>query len=270
MKRRLVIRPGAIGDLVASLPALEYLKAESGYLEVWCASQNVPLVLFAGRVAAISSTGIDWVGLEGVEPPPSVLRTLAGFDDIVSWYGSNRPAFREAVRGFPIRFLAALPPEDGNVHAADFYLRQVGGTGIAVPRILCSAAKGDFAVIHPFSGSKRKNWPLERFRAVAAWLERRKIPVRWCAGPEEDLPAAIRIRDIYDLACWLSQARLFIGNDSGISHLAAAAGAPVLALFGASDPAIWAPRGPSVRVISAASLEDIDVGQVTLAAGALL
>src|SRR5674476_1158977 len=55
------------------------------------------------------------------------------------------------------------------------------------------------------------------------------------------LPGAVRIDDLYELACWLAKARVFIGNDSGITHLAAAVGTPVLALFGPTDPEVWAP-----------------------------
>jgi ADP-heptose:LPS heptosyltransferase len=58
----------------------------------------------------------------------------------------------------------------------------------------------------------------------------------------------VHIDDLYELARWLAQARLFVGNDSGITHLAAAVGTPVLALFGPTDPAVWAPRGPHVQV----------------------
>jgi heptosyltransferase-3 len=72
------------------------------------------------------------------------------------------------------------------------------------------------------------------------------MPVRWCAGPQEELPDAVRIDDLYELACWLSRARLYIGNDSGISHLAAAVGTPAIVLFGPTDPTVWAPRGSRV------------------------
>jgi ADP-heptose:LPS heptosyltransferase len=76
------------------------------------------------------------------------------------------------------------------------------------------------------------------------------MPVRWCSGPEDPpLENAVRIGNLYELGCWLAGARLYIGNDSGITHLAAAAGTPVLALFGPSDPAVWAPRGPHVRAV---------------------
>jgi heptosyltransferase III len=134
----------------------------------------------------------------------------------------------------------------------DFYLEQVASlvpcSSDAIPRIPCNQPRERFAVIHPFSGSPRKNWPLEKFRAVARGLER-TLAVYWCSGPEDPpLENAVRIDDLYELACWLSRAALYIGNDSGITHLAAAAGTPVLALFGPTDPEIWGPRGPNVRI----------------------
>jgi heptosyltransferase-3 len=249
--RRLIIRPGALGDLVVSLPALECLGTD--YVEIWVPGPLVPLVRFASRVRSIHSTGIDLLGV--TETPPGLLDDLAGFDSIVSWYGANRPEFVQLVEGLrlPFQFFPALPREGPGRHATDFYLDQVRTivhcTVDPVPRIACdSAVREDFAVIHPFSGSPRKSWPLEKFRALAARLER-VMPVRWCAGREDPpLEGAVHIDDLYDLACWLAKARLYIGNDSGVTHLAAAAGTPVLALFGPSDPAVWAPRGDHVRV----------------------
>ena len=245
-----MIRPGAIGDFIVSLPALECLRSD--YLEVWVSPPNVPLVRFADRVRSIPSTGLDLLGV--AQPPTVLLDELRGFDSIVSWYGANRPEFRELIHSLnlPCVFFPALPPQGAATHAADFYLDQVRGlcarASDGVPRISCPAAPADFAAIHPFSGSARKNWPLEKFRRLAHGLER-IMPVRWCAGPEDPpLPGAVRIDNLYGLACWLASARLYIGNDSGITHLAAAVGTPVLALFGPTDPAVWAPRGPHVRV----------------------
>ena len=59
-----------------------------------------------------------------------------------------------------------------------------------------------------------------------------------------------RFDDLYKLACWLAGAKVYIGNDSGPTHLAAAVGTPVIALFGPTDPAIWAPRGDNVHIVS--------------------
>jgi len=87
------------------------------------------------------------------------------------------------------------------------------------------------------------------------------MPVRWSAGPEENLEGAVRIANLYELAGWLRSARVYIGNDSGITHLAAAAGAPVVAIFGPTDPAVWAPRGDRVQLV-AGKLDEISVGQV--------
>lgn len=265
--RRLLIRPGAIGDCILALPAMEFLRCD--YLEVWVAAPNVPLVRFADRVRSIGSTGLDMVGIPDREPAPELLECLAGFDEIVSWYGTARAEFREAVAGLPFRFLPALPEEGARRHAADYYLAQVGGCGPAIPRLDCPRWQGGFAVIHPFSGSAKKNWPLERYRELARVLGAR-MPVRWCAGPEEPLEGAVRFADRYELACWLAGARLHIGNDSGITHLAAAVGAPVVALFGPTDPAVWAPRGPRVQIVATAKpgepVESIPVSRVAEAA----
>lgn len=252
--RRLLIRPGAIGDCILSLPALEALTSD--YTEVWVAQPNVPLIRFADAVSSISSTGLDLLEIEGPARCAPLVERLGGFDLIVSWYGAAREEFRSVVRalGLPFYFLPALPATTGR-HAVDFYLEQVRPLALrdvpAVPRIPTPAVPANFAVIHPFSGSRRKNWPLERFREVARRLEE-FLPVAWCAGPEEELDEARRFDDLYELACWLAGARLYLGNDSGITHLAAAAGTPVVAVFGPTDPRVWAPRGERVRVVATA------------------
>jgi heptosyltransferase-3 len=264
---RLIIRPGGIGDCILSLPAMEFLRADR--TEVWVTSRNVPLVRFTGSVRSIASTGLDLLGIPGRDAPPRVLDRLAEFDSIVSWYGGNRPEFRAAVAGLPFRFLAALPESEPTLHAADFFLRQVApASAPAVPRIECPrTGPGGFVAMHPFSGGPRKNWPLERFREVARRLD---LPVRWCAGPEEPLEGAVRFDNLYDLACWLASADSYIGNDSGITHLAAAAGTPLVALFGPTDPAIWAPRGECVSVVATPtpgqSMDRIGVEEVLAAA----
>jgi heptosyltransferase III len=251
VKRRLIIRPGAIGDFILTLPAIESLKAD--YVEVWAASQNLPLARFAHRTRSIASTGLDMLEFG------QLIAELGNFDSIVSWYGTNRPEFRAAVQNLPFEFHAAIPPDDCGMHATDYYASQVGCPIPAIPRIDCPRTDGGFAVIHPFSGSPKKCWPLERYQELARRLP---MPVRWCAGPEEQLPDVVRFDNLYELACWLATARLYIGNDSGITHLAAAVGTPVIALFGPTNPRIWAPRGPEVHVIAKDSLDLITVDEV--------
>jgi heptosyltransferase III len=234
---------------------MEHLRSD--YTEVWVPTAIVPLIRFA-EARAIATTGIDSLGLAGVDPPAALMARLRQFDSIISWYGSNREEFREQMRqlGLPFQFLAALPDPCARIHAADFFLRQAGGESVpAVPKIECEPSeRADFAVIHPFSGSAGKNWPLNRFREVAARLA---LPVRWCAGPEEGLEGAERFENLYDLACWLATARVYVGNDSGITHLAAAVGTPVVAIFGTTDPSVWAPRGERVRVVSGNAVDQV-------------
>ena len=156
--------------------------------------------------------------------------------------------------GCRVTFFPALPPGGAGIHATDFYLEQARGiTDVhkrrhsAHPLRRCTRGfRGDPPV----------------FRQSGEELAAREVPGAGAetgahdAGPlvrrsgRSSAPQRVcaRIADLYDLACWLASARLYIGNDSGITHLAAAAGAPVLALFGPTDPAVWAPRGPNVRV----------------------
>jgi heptosyltransferase III len=241
--KRLLIRPGAIGDLILSLPALEAARGE--YTEVWAPRPALPLIRFADRVRAIADTGLDLVGV--VEDASTA--ALEGFDSIYSWYGYHRPEFRDAVRRMPFTFFPALPPPEGVPH-------------IPVP----PAPRSDFAVIHPFASGRHKRWALENFHTVA---ERLGVPVRWCAGPEDQLDGAQRFDNLYDLAGWLATARLYIGNDSGIGHLAAAVGVPVVAIFLATDPAVWAPRGDHVTVLQNPSIEDVVTAAVHRLGGRL-
>jgi heptosyltransferase-3 len=230
--RRLLIRPGAIGDVILSLPELEAARAD--YTEVWAQRAVLPLLRFADRTRAIIDTGLDLVGVrDGAQ-----VAALESFDSIYSWYGANRLEFREAVRHLPFTFFQALPVQT-----------------LAVPRIVVPPAPiEDFAAIHPFSGGAKKNWPLDLYRAAAIRLD---FPVKWCAGPEEPLEDAIRFDDLYELGCWLATARVYLGNDSGISHLAAAVGVPVVAIFVATDPRIWAPRGSRVIVLENPTVDQV-------------
>lgn len=232
--RRLLIRPGAIGDVILSLPALEAASAE--YTEVWAPRPVLPLIRFADRTRAIIDTGLDLVGVREDARVPA----LEDFDSIYSWYGSGNPAFRDAVSHLPFTFFAALPPPSEGIS-----------------RILTPPQPiEDFAVIHPFASSPAKRWPMGSFRAMGAALG---IPVKWTAGPEEVFPEAVRFDDLYELACWLACARVYIGNDSGIAHLAAAVGTPVVAIFLVTDPRIWAPRGAHVRVLRNPSVDEVIV-----------
>ena len=179
--RTLLIRPGAIGDCIRHFPEMEALRGE--YTEVWISRPLVPLVQFADRVRAIADTGIELAGLPGLPLPAE----LASFDRIYSWYGTRREEFRQAVAHLPFTFFPALPTAPPT----------------AVPHIGLEGPRHGEIVIHPFSGSAKKNWPLGNFRALAARLPN----VAWTCGPEEDLPGATRFDNLADLARWLADVK---------------------------------------------------------------
>ena len=111
-------------------------------------------------------------------------------------------------------------------------------------------------LISPGSGWSGKNWPPERFRAVAEWLEReRGAQVAWIGSPAETRLAGENPPgkcwfgrfSVHELAAVMERATLWLGNDSGPMHLAAAVGCPTLSLWGPTEPAKWAPRGKRHR-----------------------
>ncbi len=266
--RRLVIRPGAIGDTIVSLPALERLcSREQGVesAEIWAPERNLPLLRHIAPVRGFRAVQLD---LLEIDPPRALIERLQTFDEVVSWYGAVREEFSAALQstGVSFRLFHALPPQGVGCHAVDFYLRQlaydVDASRPIAPRLPVLPQTGGpasrFIAIHPFSGSPKKNWDLASFQAAAGELKRASgLPVEWCAGPEEELPGARRFDGLDSLARWLSQSALFIGNDSGVSHLAAACGVPTVAVFKKADAAVWSPRGPCVTVLQNPDLREV-------------
>jgi ADP-heptose:LPS heptosyltransferase len=115
-------------------------------------------------------------------------------------------------------------------------------------------------VVAPGSGARAKNWPAVNFAAVARWWRARtRGEVIVLVGPVEEERGGIgtladsfitaRNLSLAQVAALLSRADLYLGNDSGVTHLAAASGAPTAAIFGPSDPQCWAPRGAKVVLL---------------------
>ncbi len=255
--RTLVVHVGAVGDFVLTLPALELL-ARDGPLELAGYRERLELAVAGGVAVAAHNTGSFEFSSVFSSPHPRLLAFLARFDRAVVWMkddGVIESVFRSAgvvdVRCFP-----GLPPQGWAGHAADYYMHCVGGEGFAQPGLLL----GDFtvrneAVIHPGSGSAKKNWAFSNFEELANRLRADGLKVRWCLGPAEEhfSPPAqddvLRGLSLTELARELAQARVFLGNDSGIAHISAALGRFSVVVFGPSDPFLWGPRGIQVRIM---------------------
>jgi ADP-heptose:LPS heptosyltransferase len=115
--------------------------------------------------------------------------------------------------------------------------------------------------VHPGSGGRRKCWPAHRFAEVAFRLD---APILLIEGPADSdacrdvteglAPSVPAVRatgeSLSSVAALLMESRAYVGNDSGVSHLAAALGVPTIAVFGPTDPTVWAPLGPKVAVVA--------------------
>jgi ADP-heptose:LPS heptosyltransferase len=132
-----------------------------------------------------------------------------------------------------------------------------------------------YAVLHPFAATAQKSWPGERFVEVAGRLRNNGLEPMIVAGPADDTAPfsqfqVLRNPPLSELKSLMSGAELFIGNDSGPAHIAAAFGIPVVVLFGPSDPVTWAPWRTESRVLtSSSSIGHIAVEEVMAAAAAL-
>jgi len=133
-----------------------------------------------------------------------------------------------------------------------------------------------YAVIHALASAADKMWPAANFVAVARFLrdEMTLEPV-FIGGPGEDLSSfgefATQAGSLEETKALLAGAALFVGNDSGPAHMAAAFGRPVVVLYGASDPVVWAPWRTAARTfVSPEGLGRIAVGEVTRAAAELV
>jgi heptosyltransferase III len=278
--RRLLIRPGAIGDCLCALPALWLLETEE--TEVWTNGAVAPLVGFGSRVRSLAGSGWSLLGLPS-EPPAELIERLRTFDEILSWagFGQQELIAQSQRLVLPLQLFPALPDPKGGIHVSDWMIQQTtpwqrrpgwqqleeepaawrkpgGRRFLLTPAPATGQSHGQAStrarvILHPFSGSARKNWPLPLFQQLALDLNA-DADVVWCASPEDPLPSHLRANALQheslpELTSDLQTANLYVGNDSGITHLAAMLGVPVLALFGPMDPAVWAPRGSRVHIV---------------------
>jgi heptosyltransferase III len=264
----LVYHAGALGDFITALPAIGAWRALHPHERVILLGRPVHAPLAQppfDEVWDAASAGVAALFGPSAGAAPR-LRTLLAPVSSALLFASSASALPAALKDLGAREIVRQDPFPSSpVPVVDYHLSLFPGRAFTaeerVPRVSVDADPSARAVValHPGSGGARKNWPLERFTEVSLRLAREGRSVAWVLGAaEEDVspPRGIqewRCLPLLRLAGLLSRCRLFIGNDSGIAHLAAASGCPVIALFGGSDPRIWAPRGPRVRVIVSGS-----------------
>ncbi len=257
----LVIHTGAIGDFILACPSIRAL-AQDGPVDVLGRLDRVRLAV-AGGIAR-RAYDMTLAGFESLfsEPKAELRAFLAAYDRIVVWMKDDGLIRRRVsdIGVRDVRIHPGLPPEDWGDNASQYYLDSLGLGADPIPRLNIPASPEPHDVIlHPGSGSIRKNWPLDRYHALAELLRARGREVHWCMGPAEDDGGVatslrgdrlLRVDSLVDLGGILRSARAYAGNDSGITHLAAAVGCPTVAIFGPTDPRVWAPRGTRVKIFN--------------------
>ncbi len=287
-----MIRGGAIGDFILTLPAVRLLRESfpDAHLEILGYKHIVALAEMSGYANATRS--IEYGRLASFftrngELAPDLVTYFSGFRQIVSYLFDPDGIFATNLRRAGVgNLIAGSPKITDQEHAARQLARPLERLALylespaarIVPREN-GFRDGNLLAIHPGSGSETKNWPIDRFVEVArSWLapnDQRKVMI---VGGEADETPVERLRralpndrvelaqnrPLPELAGRLLNCAVFLGHDSGISHLAAAVGAPALLLFGPTDPAIWAPANPWVRVLRSAShaMDGIETSEV--------
>ena len=318
MDRILVIRGGAIGDFIVTLPALKALREARpeahieilGYKHIAALADNR---FYAQAVRSIEYAPLARFFASNADLPRELAAYFASFDVIVSYLYDPDRIFETNLRRCGVENVICGPARivEQAGHAARQLARPFEELGIEVvdlaQRVFPSIEDRKFAseflakspepiiAIHPGSGSATKNWPLENWMALfsrsggfpAAEVNggtSRKGPSLVVISGEADAAQTERLerewRDrnvcfakslaLPHLAAVLGRS-FFIGHDSGISHLAAAAGATCILLFGPSDADVWAPRNKNVRVLKAPNgvISDLQIEHVKAVLGDL-
>ncbi len=278
----LVLRPGALGDTIVTADALAAIHAQSPAATVELVG-NAPagaLLKSSGLVDTVTSFESPEVSaLFGREP--RVVERWRDVELVVLWLANPERIAAAFERAGASAVIAATPPaphqaseskaSDSRSHISDFLVANLCEVGIeraaSAPTLLgrsdsAAPISEKTAIVHPGSGSPAKNWPAPHFAAIGRRLTARGWNVRLLRGPaDRDAVSAVmrtagnpgwaleEPTDPTALSSLLARAALYIGNDSGVAHLSARLGRPTVALFGPTDPAIWAPRGPCVAVL---------------------
>jgi ADP-heptose:LPS heptosyltransferase len=118
-----------------------------------------------------------------------------------------------------------------------------------------SSVTGGYAIIHPFATTPGKTWGADGFLAVAQHLKQSGLEPVFIGGGDDFSPfrafRTISGAPLSEIKSVIAGASLFVGNDSGPAHMAAALGVPAVVIFGASDPAIWGPWRTASQVVMA-------------------
>ena len=299
----LIIQPGAVGDLILTLPLVRLLKETCKLDRVDAIGHFERLRMLAGRSpigrifsqeeAQLHRLFVDSSEFD-VEEGDRLIEQFRKYEWIVTFLADEKGHFeRNLIYTASITHAAEIitlkpkPPTDFSEHTARYHLQQFAEQAelelppeedfLTEPLIEVSQANRPAAqkllselnietfrpivAIHPGSGGEHKCWPLENFLKLSTQLREEQMELVFLWGPaEEERWGAEAVRHLEAIAPVLAEASLvdlasvlsccagYVGNDSGIGHLAGALGIPTVTIFGPTNPGQWRPLGPKVSV----------------------
>lgn len=275
----LVIFPGALGDFICFLLALRKL-AGVGEVDLLARAEYGDLLPANVTARSLERYEIRQLFVPGAEEDERLKRFFGRYVSVYSWMGSGQDDFIARLRslcGGKLRVFS-FRPAGSRTHIADYFLSCVGQgrSSASLPLVPTQSRASAWSrgfwrrncldgrkvlAISPGSGAREKNWPPRFYSEVVWWWEKEvggESVVIWGPVEEERIESeshwgrarVVRGLDLAQLATLISRCDLYLGNDSGVTHLAAALGVETVAIFGPTDARQWAPRGRKVTVVT--------------------
>ena len=240
---------------------------------------------YADTISRFDQADISHLFVDNSRIPASLTKKLKGVDLIISFVSDKGQIMVSNLRAAGVKHVIhyePFPSEGEAIHVIDHFLRCLDLLGVPysnkIPKIFLKDEDVLFGeiflnksivdpdkllvAVHPGSGSRQKCWPVDRYVELILWLsEKINAHVLIISGPadrENIEELKVKVKNSFILvdqlplpivAAIIKRCNLFVGNDSGITHLAAAIGTLTISIFGSTDPSKWGPRGERVKIL---------------------
>jgi ADP-heptose:LPS heptosyltransferase len=293
VSRALAVHPGALGDVLLAIPALRALRERHGAVALAAQPRIADLLLALGVVN--EAYAVDRLGLDALFVDDSALARLFDAERVVCWLGArDRDFTRRLCEQAPS---VTVAPSVGDGVVWEHLLRTAVPDArarvdpVVVPAALRAAGRdvletagwdgeSRLLIVHPGAGSAPKRWPVHGFVSVLeAVAANGALTVAVHQGPADAEPVAALVRQLAKplvlhepslpaLAGALAHATGYIGNDSGVSHLAGTVGIAAVVLFVAANHR-WCPWSATARpvIVDATRVRSEDMAAVVRSAG---
>lgn len=286
MNRTLVIRAGAVGDFILTLPVFEALQRRypNAQIDVMGYPSTVVLALaggYASQALSIDRGDLAPLFVQGNVASKAIRALFEPYDLVVSFLPDTDGVFRSSLLAAGARAVWSHPPKPPDGRRRHITCHLYDALAPLSPVLVCPPPKLSVndvlrqraemiypilqdrktIAIHPGSGGVRKLWPASHYATLCDRLADKGYTVLMTQGPADETvvakvlaqvetrPVLVADLPLADLAGVLTCCTAMIGADTGITHLAAASGITTIALFGPTDPAVWGPRGQQVQVL---------------------